>query len=101
MTVVTFKTGLHLYNSTNKTFTMSEKDVPRFDTEYKILNIITDKGMDFKFDHTTGPEFEPDTKWVYLNSEGYKLEVANDPKMVEEAKKKLSKSKTSWKLKLK
>ena len=93
MTAITFNPAKHVYIEADKKFTMSEKDVPRFDTEYKILNSKTDGGMNFKFDHSTGSEFEPDTKWVYLSEEGYTLEVCNDPKMTEEAKKNYIKGK--------
>lgn len=93
MTAITFDIKKHTYTEVDKKFTMSEKDVPRFDTEYKILNSATDGGMNFKFTHSTGPEFEPDTKWVYVSEEGYTLEVCNDPKMVEVAKKNYIKGK--------
>jgi hypothetical protein len=93
MTAITFNPDKHTYTELDKKFTMSEKDVPRFDTQYKILNHKTGGGMDFNFSHSTGPEFEPSTKWVYLSEEGYTLEVCNDPKMAEEAKKNYIKGK--------
>jgi hypothetical protein len=93
MTVITFNPTRHVYTKVDKKFTMSERDVPRFDTQYKVLNDKTDGGMDFKLSHSTGPEFEPNTKWVYLSEEGYTLEVCNDPKMTEEAKKNYIKGK--------
>lgn len=54
----------------NKVITISEKDVP-FGTEYKVLS---PKGgeKEFKFTHSTGPEFHKDTKWMYKSEDGLK-----------------------------
>ena len=90
---ITFNKTKHAYVDADKKFTMSEADVPGFATEYKILNSETDNGMIFKFTHSTGPEFDPETKWVYLSDEGYTLEVCNDPKMAEAAKRSYIKGK--------
>jgi len=63
-----------------KTETMNERDV-RFDTEYEIKNPRTgSSSMMFRFEKSTGPEFDPATRWIYWNLErNVKLEVCNDP----------------------
>ena len=42
----------------------SESQLP-FDTEYIITSPKTGVEKTFKFSHTTGPEFDPNTQWVY------------------------------------
>jgi len=42
----------------------SESQLP-FDTEYTIHSPQTGVEKEFRFSHSTGPEFHPDTKWVY------------------------------------
>jgi len=66
-----------------KVITISEKDI-QFGTEY---NVISPKGGNkvFKFSHSTGPEFDANTKWIYVNDDGLQLAVCNDAKMVKEA----------------
>ena len=72
------------YNKDSKTFTISERDVP-FCTEYEVKNPSTGAVSVFEFKHSTGPEYNKDTKWIYANKEGIILEVCNDPIMVKEA----------------
>lgn len=67
----------------NKVITISEKDV-KFGTEY---NIISPKGGSkvFQFTHSTGPEFDVNTKWIYKSEDGIQLAVCNDANMVKKA----------------
>ena len=69
----------------NKIITISERDIT-FSTEY---NVISPKGGNkvFNFDHSTGPEFDANTKWMYLSDDGVTLAVCNDAQMVEAAAK--------------
>jgi hypothetical protein len=64
----------------SKVITISEKDV-KFATEY---NVISPKGGNkvFQFSHSTGPEFDKDTKWMYNSEDGLQLAVCNDANMV-------------------
>lgn len=67
----------------DKVITISEKDVA-FATEY---NVRSPKGgeKEFKFTHSTGPEFDVNTKWMYKSDDGLQLAVCNDAKMVKAA----------------
>jgi len=60
-----------------KTFFIKESEVP-FDTNYKIVNDKTRLACDFAFSHSTGPERDPKTHWVYkaIGSD-YSLHVTN------------------------
>jgi hypothetical protein len=73
----------YTWNKNTKTFSMSEKDV-RFATEYEIFNPKTGGSKDFKFTHATGPEFDPNTKWIYSSFDGFVLEVCNDAKITKQ-----------------
>ena len=64
------------YNKDNKTFTGSEKKV-RFDTTY-IVRSPKGGSKEFKFSHSTGPEFDPNAKWIYKSDDGFTLEICND-----------------------
>ena len=62
------------YNKETATFYGSEKNI-RFASTYE----VEDEGTlrKFEFSHSTGPEFDPSTTWVYVC--GYKkLIIAND-----------------------
>jgi hypothetical protein len=63
--------------------TISERDV-RFDTEY---NVVSPSGNEkvFKFTHSTGPEYDVNTKWIYKSDDGLQLAVCNDADMVKKA----------------
>lgn len=76
----------------NKVITISEKAVP-FATEY---NVRSPKGgeKEFKFSHSTGPEFDPNTKWIYKSEDGLQLAVCNDAQMVKAAAAAYLKAKT-------
>lgn len=67
----------HKYDKGTKTFTFSEKDLP-FGTEYELVNKATGGKKVFGFQHSTGPEFHKDTKWIY-KSDDLIMEVCNDP----------------------
>lgn len=55
------------YDSATKTFYGSEKNI-LFATEYTVVNTVTKESMLFVFSHSTGPEFDPQTQWIYKNS---------------------------------
>lgn len=85
MTTILFDRTKHAYDAENFVFTMSEKDIP-FATEYKVVNPKTGGSMEFTFSHSTGPEFDPKTRWVYKSPDKtVTLEVCNDPKITEAA----------------
>ncbi len=66
------------YNKDTKVFSFSEKDVP-FASTYEVLNPQTGNKVSFDLSHSTGPEFHPDTKWVYKNKQSdVTVEVCND-----------------------
>ena len=68
----------YYYNKETKVFTFSEKDVP-FATTYEIFNPQTNGRVQFDLSHSTGPEFHPDTKWIYKNAlSNVTVEVCND-----------------------
>lgn len=69
------------YNKETKTFSVSEKDVP-FATSYEVIGRKTGETKQFGFSHSTGPEFDPNTKWVYTCGDMI-LEVCNDAEMTE------------------
>ena len=78
MTNILIKRDGVVFDKATSTFHCSEKKV-RFDTEYKVINTDTKNFMVFKFTHSTGPEFDPNTKWIYKNDNGeYSLCIAND-----------------------
>jgi len=68
------------FNPETRTFTASEKDV-QFATTYELINPKSGMSMVFDFTHSTGPEFDPNTKWVYKSKEGFFFEVCNDAQM--------------------
>ena len=66
-----------------KTIVISEKDV-MFSVDYRVLS-PTGNTKDFKFNHSTGGEFDPNTKWIYKSEDGLELAVCNDANMVKVA----------------
>jgi hypothetical protein len=78
MTNINLKTVPYNYNPLTETFSVSEKDVP-FATEYNLISLIGNTKV-FKFSHSTGPEFDPNTKWIYKADDRFILEVCNDAK---------------------
>jgi len=83
---INFDPKIVSYNKETKTFSINEKNV-QFAIEYTATNPETGKSKLFVFTHSTGPEFDPSTKWIYRNNEGLILEVCNDPTMVKIAAK--------------
>jgi hypothetical protein len=66
------------WNKDEKVFSISERHIP-FATSYKLLNPKTNKGVVFEFSHSTGPEFDINTKWIYTcDVEEVTLQVCND-----------------------
>lgn len=66
------------WRPSDKTILVSEKDVP-FATTYEVISDRTGNRMDFDFSHSTGPEFDPRTEWVYKSNHDITLRVCNDP----------------------
>lgn len=84
MTIIALTPGNYRYDHISQTIHMSEKGIP-FDTEYLVLNPITQNQKQFKFSHSTGPEFQPSTRWVYKNDDGLTLEIHNDVEITKKA----------------
>jgi len=80
MTTIIYDSKKHVYHKLQKLFSMSEKDVT-FDTSYKVVNPKTNNSVVFNFTHSTGPEFDPETKYIYKSDDGLTLEVCNDKKI--------------------
>ena len=79
------KKKLLSYDKDDNTFYGSEKDIP-FDTSYKVVNIDTNQSRLFEFTHSTGPEFDPKTQWIYKNSDSnIRLIISNDAEKVNQA----------------
>jgi hypothetical protein len=72
------------FNKQTSTILISERDVP-FATTYNVISPNTGVGKLFELSHSTGPEFDPKTCWIYKSEDGLSLSVANDAKMVEVA----------------
>jgi len=75
-------TGNLTYSTSTKTFYGSEKDI-RFDTEYEVTSSETGNSRTFKFKRSTGPEFDPNTKWIYESECGLSLIISNDKEITE------------------
>ena len=86
MTQVEYNKNTMTYSESIKLFSVSELNIGKFDTSYRIWNPITKHGKVFNFTHSTGPEFEDDTKYVYKSDDGFILEVANDPVLIKRRK---------------
>ncbi len=80
METIIFDKSKHNYNKITKTISISEKEVA-FATRYRVLSPTTRNEVEFVFSHATGPEFDPNTKWVYESAIGVTLEVCNDPEL--------------------
>jgi hypothetical protein len=72
------------YEADRKCFVVSEKDVSQFATTYML---ISTSGAQKKFDmtHSTGSEWDPNTRYVYKSEDGLLLEVCNDAQMFKTA----------------
>jgi len=85
MIEIIFDRKKHGWVSSDRKFLASERDVP-FSTVYRLINPETGKHMDFHLSHSTGPEFDHSTRWVYVNeSSDITLEICNDPGITGEA----------------
>ena len=82
MTIININTIPYKYDDLASTIHISERNVP-FDTGYEVFNSKTGNRVQFKFTHSTGPEFDPNTKWVYESDNGIKLMVHNDKAITE------------------
>lgn len=71
------------YDSDKKTFYGNEKDIP-FSTTYEVKNPGTGISKTFEFSHSTGPEFDPKTDWIYKGPDGLQLIISNDPDITKE-----------------
>lgn len=82
MTHIEYNRKTCKYSDLLKIITISEKHVV-FDTAYRIWNPETKHGKVFNFSHSTGPEFDPNTKWIYKSDDGLTLEVVNDAEITQ------------------
>lgn len=86
MTTIHFDPEKMTYDASTATFTASEKDV-KFDTAYKLVNPGTGRSGIFEFSHSAGPEFDPNTIYVYKGPKGglmqLTLNIINDAKITE------------------
>ena len=80
MTHIEFNTNHCKWTESLKLISISESLV-KFDTLYRLWNPLTKTGRVFEFSHSTGPEFSPDTTWVYKSDDGFTLEIVNDPEL--------------------
>lgn len=65
------------YTVRNGIIYVSETHIP-FDSAYNVISPKTGRTKTFRFECSTGPEFDPNTEWVYKSDEGYKLHICND-----------------------
>ena len=77
MKIVDLKTIPYFVNSA-KTIFVSERDVNKFDTSYNVRSPKTGVIKEFNFVHSTGPEFDPKTVWLYKSEDGHHFGVCND-----------------------
>lgn len=78
MITIDLNTVPYSVDPVTKVISVSEKHVP-FATTYNVIS-TTRVNKVFELSHSTGSEFDPNTKWVYKNGE-LVLEVCNDKKM--------------------
>lgn len=78
--VVNLKVKDFTYDKDLKTFFMSESEVP-FAMSYDLFNPDTGNNKLFELSHSTGGEFQPDTRWIYKSEDGLTLEICNDPEV--------------------
>tara|TARA_B100001094_G_C17416058_1_gene432433 strand:+ start:66 stop:350 length:285 start_codon:yes stop_codon:yes gene_type:complete len=77
MTQIEFNKDHCKWTESLKLISISETLV-KFDTSYRLWNPLTRTGKVFEFSHATGPEFNPDTRWIYKSDDGFTLEIIND-----------------------
>ena len=68
----------------NGVIRVSEREVS-FDTKYEVISSKTNSAKVFDFTHSTGPEFDINTEWVYASEDGIEFRVCNDRIMTAEA----------------
>jgi hypothetical protein len=68
----------------NGAIRVSEREVS-FDTKYEVISSKTNLAKVFDFTHSTGPEFDINTEWVYASEDGIEFRVCNDRIMTAEA----------------
>jgi len=62
----------------NNVFFVNERDTT-FDSSYDVYNPKTGKYVTFKLSHSTGPEWDPKTVWIYKNKElNLELHISQD-----------------------
>jgi predicted membrane metal-binding protein len=94
MTTVNLSSIQWSFNSQTKSILISEREIP-FATTYNVISPKTGVGKVFNFSHSTGPEFDPTTQWIYTSEDGTLLSVSNDPAMVKQAARNYLKAKMS------
>ena len=72
----------YTYNGTEKVISISERGIP-FGTAYDVLNPKTGEKREFTFSHSTGPEFDPKTRYIFKH-EDIILEIRNDAELTRE-----------------
>jgi hypothetical protein len=83
-----------VYNHIESIFYGSERDIP-FDTQYEVKNTSTGVSYVFEFSHSTGPEFDIKTQWIYTNeATGRKIIISNDERITKRQAKMYSAAKT-------
>ena len=65
------------YDVPTKTFSVGGIGIP-FGTKHSLTNEQTCGLKDFDFSHSTGSEWDVDTKWIYKSLDGYTLEIGNE-----------------------
>jgi len=66
------------YDKSTKTFSVSGNEVPQFGTKHILENEKTGNVAEFDFSHSTGSEWDVDTKWIYKSLSGFLLEIGNE-----------------------
>ena len=61
----------------NGVIRVSEREVS-FDTKYEVISSKTNSVKVFDFSHSTGPEFDINTEWVYVSEDGIEFRICND-----------------------
>ena len=94
MIQIEFNKETCIYIESLKLISVSEKNV-KFGASYRLWNPLTNFGKVFNFSHSTGPEFNPDTKFIYKSEDGFTLEVQNDKELTTKRSQMYLESKTN------
>jgi len=65
------------YDSSTKTFSVKGSGIT-FGTVHELHNTRTNESKQFNLSHSTGSEWDKNTKWIYESVDGFILEVGND-----------------------